>query len=69
MGGDCKIVISNAEQNIIGSRYSVRNIKETHSSQGLMLHRRMRRMDSDYEKVEKLIHKPHEFTRLIFSIH
>jgi len=30
VGRDCKIVISNAEQNIIGSRYSVRNIKETH---------------------------------------
>ena len=27
----CKIVISNAEQNIIGSLYSVTNIKETHS--------------------------------------
>ena len=27
----CKIVISNAEQTIIGSLYSVTNIKETHS--------------------------------------
>ena len=27
----CKSVISNAEQNIIGSLYSVTNIKETHS--------------------------------------